>query len=375
MKKFFVLLILIFTIKSEKWLSEVNGHNISDYQNGYAGDPLAHFTDFYLCSERKYRVHFKDSDKNIWSEEFSACQPVGNGTEIDAISISGGLPYGSLIDKVWNKNVTKYDITDENGYVGKIGDYLDGIYIYGDEYYRSAYILSDSTNEKNESSRVVDYFFGIEYLNFTHEREIEISLNDKTKIKITVKLLYPYQLKYKGKIIYKALARDIIFDSSANIISKQLKNFFNRTIELDIDKIETRIKRGFSTKKIPFGDTFFNFKWEENLIEIETASKIQPGNKVDYHGYRGGFIIKIYLNDEDTNLLSTITKICQIIVQYSGKKILSSTKKLLSSVFKTFKNVGEVLNSIGEYSIVGEKVILIEIFSKILNIKGEEDDY
>ena len=382
MNKYFILLSLIFSTKPERWNKEVNGHNISDYENGYSGgttyDP---FSDFYLCSERKYRVHFKNSDKNNWSKEFSACQPVGNGSEIDAIAISGGLLYGGYTkygkNGNWSKNVTKYDIyDDENGYVGNIGIGLNGIYIYGDEYYRNAFLLTDCTNEKNVSYRIINNFFGVEYYNFTHESETEVSLKEETKIKMTVKLLYPYQLSFKGKIIFKSKDYNITSDNGKNIISNKLKMLLKNIIDFDFDKIEEIIKKGFSYRFMIFGDTFFNFKWRENLIEIEAAAKIDEVKtttiKRDYHGYRGGFIINIILDDENTSLLSKITKICRIIVRYSGIKIHSSVKKLLSSDFKSFKNVGEVLDSIGHFSIIAEKIIFLEIFSEIY-IPKEED--
>ena len=374
MKRLFILLILIYSTKSEKWLKEVNGHNPSDEENGYSGRYNNPFTDFYLCSERIYKVHYKNSDKNIWSENFTACQPVGNGSEIDAIAIDGGLQYGSQSNKIWNKNVIKFNISDKDGYVGEIGEELDAIYIYGDEYYRSGYSLSDSTNEKNVSYRIIENFFDIEYFNFSYVDETEVSLKEGTKLKLTVKLLSPYQLKFKGKITYKSLARDIIFDNSINIFSNNLKILLNKTIDFDFDKIEKKIIRGFSIRLISFGDVFFNFNWEEKLIEIEVASKIQTEDKVDYHGYRGGFIIKMYLNDQDDDLLSKVTQICRIIVQYSGVKIPSLLKKKLSSNFESFIDVGEVLNYIGDYSIIAEKVIFFEIFSRIY-IPKPEDDY
>jgi hypothetical protein len=374
MKRLFILLILIYSTKSEKWLKEVNGHNPSDEKNGYSGRYNNPFTDFYLCSERIYKVHYKNSDNNIWSENFTACQPVGNGSEIDAIAIDGGFLYGSQSNKKWNKNVTNYDISDKDGYVGNIGEELDAIFIYGDEYYRSGYSLSDSTNEKNVSYRIIENFFSVKYFNFSYVDETEVSLKEGTKLKLTVKLLSPYQLKFKGKITYKSLARDIIFDNSINIFSNNLKILLNKTIDFDFDKIEKKIIRGFSIRLISFGDVFFNFNWEEKLIEIEVASKIQTEDKVDYHGYRGGFIIKMYLNDQDDDLLSKVTQICKIIVQYSGVKIPSFLKKKLSSNFESFIDVGEVLNYIGDYSIIAEKVIFFEIFSRIY-IPKPEDDY
>ena len=376
MNKFFILLFLIFSTKSERWYKEVNGHDINDDENGYSGLNHDPFTDFYLCSERKYKAHFKNLG---WSEEFSACQPVGNGSEIDAIAIDGGLPYGGYSNGKWSKNVTKYDIDDdENGYVGSIGKGLNGIFIYGDEYYRNAFLYSDCTNEKNVSYRIINNFFGVEYSNFTHDNEIEVSLKENTKINITVKLLYPYQLSYKGKIIFKSKDYNVESDNGENIISNKLKMLLKNIIDFDFDKIEDIIKKGFSTRFMIFGDTFFNFKWRQNRIEIEAAAKIEEFKnntakvKPDYHGYRGGFIINIILDDKDTNLLSKITKICKIIVRYSGVKIQPSVKKLLSSDLKSFENVGEVIDSMGHFSIIAEKIIFLEIFSEIY-IPKEED--
>ena len=62
MREIISLLLLIFSIKCEDWYDEVNGHSKDDSDYGYAGSANNPFTDFYLCSERKYRAHFLDDD-------------------------------------------------------------------------------------------------------------------------------------------------------------------------------------------------------------------------------------------------------------------------------------------------------------------------
>ena len=80
--------------------------------------------DFYLCSERKYRVHYSDDDKYIWSEEFSACQPVGVCRKIDGLAINGGKPYACRTRDSWPDEFTfDYNISNSNGgFAGEIGD-------------------------------------------------------------------------------------------------------------------------------------------------------------------------------------------------------------------------------------------------------------
>ena len=121
MNKFFIVLILLFPIKSERWYSEVKGHNQSDPKSGFAGDDCQ-ITAFYLCSERKYRIHNLNGD---WSEEFTACQPAGEGKHIDGIAISGGLLYSSANSNENWKNASGYNISDsDDGYAGILDEQI-----------------------------------------------------------------------------------------------------------------------------------------------------------------------------------------------------------------------------------------------------------
>jgi hypothetical protein len=145
MREIISLLLLIFSIKCEDWYDEVNGHSKDDSDYGYAGSANNPFTDFYLCSERKYRAHFLDDDNDTWSEEFTACQPVGNGRYIDGIAINGGKGTSARVNLIWESPPKKeYDIFHPSGYSGTLGFPIQGLYTFGDENYRSGYKLHSS---------------------------------------------------------------------------------------------------------------------------------------------------------------------------------------------------------------------------------------
>ena len=90
------ILFLLLTSKCQNWWDEVNGHLIDDSNYGFAGSFGHLFTDFYLCSDRKYRVHYLN-DK--WSEEFTACQPAGNCENNAQEFISTFSCYSSVVLK------------------------------------------------------------------------------------------------------------------------------------------------------------------------------------------------------------------------------------------------------------------------------------
>ena len=367
MKNYIILLVLFNIIKTEVFYAEeVNGHNISDKSNGYSFFKNFILTDFYLCSERYYRVHYINDKKENWSREFTACQPVGNGQSIDGISISGGLEYGIRHElKKWKKGITKYNFSEEDGYAGEIGDEIDAIYIYGDEIYRAGQVNSDCTNENEVAKRLISVLFKKEYkyiYNFFYEKETYINLEKETKINVTVKLLKPFEINYKGKITYKNENYKLVDSNCNNTISTNLKKIINESINLDIIPVEKYIEENFTKRIISSGDIMINFNWTHNKIELEVGSKIN----VNYHGYRGGFRINFCLDDEDSNLLSRIKKICLIIFQYSGKKVPDEIKKLLSSPIG-YKDLEDILNSLGSFSIIAEKLIFYDILSCLVN--------
>lgn len=374
MKNFFILLFLINIIKSEVFFaSEVNGHDINDKINGYSSFKSFIMTDFYLCSERYYRVHYINESEENWSKEFTACQPVGNGQSIDGISISGGLEYGSRHElKYWITGKTKYNISDEkDGYTGQLKDEADAIYIYGDEYYRAGQVNSDCSHENEVARRLISAFFGEEYknkYNFLFEKETKISLEKETKINITLKLLKPYEINYKGKITYKTEDRNLINKNCNNLINENLKKILNDTINLDITPLEKFFDDCFSIRNVIYGDIMINFNWINKKIEIDLGSKIGT----NYHGYRGGFRINFYLDDEDNKVLSRIKKICLIIIQYSGTKVPNTIKEQLASDSTGFNKLEQIINSFGGFAIIAEQVIFFDILSGLVNMNQEK---
>ena len=130
-------------------------------------------------------------------------------------------------------------------------------------------------------------FFGKEYItkyNYLHEKETNISLKKDTKINITVRLLKPYEINFRGKLIYKTEFKSFVFKNSNNSINKNLNKILNDTINLDTIPIEKFIDESFSKRNVIYGDVMINFNWTFNKIEIDLGSKIS----VPYHGYRGG---------------------------------------------------------------------------------------
>ena len=161
MEKILIFLISIFSIKCDFWLEKVNGH--SKNKGEFSGIAEYKQSDFYLCSERKYKVHYVGEDNETWSKDFTACEPVGNGNYFDAISISGDQKYAAKADKIWGKEIIGYIDDNSNAYAGEINKDFQGIYIYGDEIYRSSVMPSFSTNENLVANRFVKYLFSKKY--------------------------------------------------------------------------------------------------------------------------------------------------------------------------------------------------------------------
>jgi hypothetical protein len=355
MKVYLILLALIISIKTEWWYPEINGHDQDNSRTGYAGFTDYPFTDFYLCSERKYRVHYLYGE---WSEEFTACEPAGDGRTIDAISISGGLEYeiSTLNDNVvkWYSGVTGYNISDYyNGYAGEFGKSVYMALIYGDEYYRSGLNKLDdiySSNEKKVAVRVIKNLFDRKY---NEEKEKQI-FNSKT-VNITVKLLNPKEIKLKGKMSMIIENREIIYSSYKNLLSDELNKFLEEAIYIDINKIRNYFEIQILTKGLLNGIVTINFNWLQNLIEIDFASKIAS----DYYSFRGGFRFNLDLNNDEI-LFSKINKIFIILFKRFGIKKTPQINELLSNL-DNFKKVDEIINYLGLYSNVAEEILFFTI--------------
>ena len=355
MKVYLILLALIISIKTELWYPEINGHDPENSKTGYAGYLERPFTDFYLCSERKYRVHYLYGE---WSEEFTACEPAGDGRTIDALSISGGLEYmvspSSTSDIRWYPVVTGYDISDNNnGYAGDMGKPVYMALVYGDEYYRNGLNKEGytySSNEKKVAGRVIYNLFDKKY---NEEKEKQI-FSSKT-FNITVKLLNPKQIKLKGKMTMIIENSAIIYSSYKNLLSDNLNKFLKEAIYSDIKTIRNYFEVQILKDGLLNGIVAINFNWLQNLIEIDFASKILS----DYYSFRGGFRFILNLNNDEI-LFSKIQKIFIILFKKFGIKKTPQINELLSNL-NNFKKVDEIINYLGLYSNVAEEILFFII--------------
>ena len=352
MYKIFIILVLIFDIKNEIWNPEVNGHDINDSTNGYT-KTIYPISDFYLCSERQYRVHFLDGN---WSKEFTACQPAGGDQQIDGIAISGELKYGGKISSGWLENSSGYNISDnENGYVGIFNKPLYAIFIFGDEYYRIACETYDSSHEKSVAGRVIKNLFDKIY------NKDEKDIYRDNNINITISFINIKDINYGGKITMKIENDEIIYKSYNNSISDSLNQILKEAINLDIKDIESIFENDLSKNGLHNGNIAINFNWAQNTIEIDICSKIMP----NYYSYRGGFRLSIYLKKEDF-VLSKINTIFKILFKNYGKKISPNINELLLN-FNSIKNIDDIIDHLDIFSNVAEEIIFFTILSSILN--------
>ena len=358
------LLSLFLAVKAEIWYKEISGHDPNDAQNGRLHVWHNYFTDFYLCSERKYKVHYLK--EKVWSKEFTACQPAGKGIFLDAISISGELNYSVKFDDAWQKEKNKYDINNSDGYAGKFGKEIDGFYTYGDELYNAAFNLGSSTNENEVAKRIIQNLFFIDDYSFNYDSETEIELEDNTNIRITVLLLDSSKIKLKGNLILKIEKGDKLYTNYKGLRTDNLNKHLNKTTKLNmyyIDLIEKFFEKNIKDTGLRYGIISINFEWSLNVIEIYINSKLYD----EFYAFRGVARINIYLKDEDLYLLSLVGAICKSLLKYYGKKIPKDIKELLSNL-DSFKKVEPILNLIDSYSIVTEEIIFYAILSTILDL-------
>ena len=147
---FYIILLIIKSIKSDSWFDAVNGYDTTDNDWGYAGGSKNPMIDFYLCSKRQYRVHFLGDDKNNWSQIYTNCDPVGNGRFIDGITISGEEQYmgRTYLSDNWQIAVIGFNISNEE-YVGDLNNPLACIAVDGEEYYRTAFYRENENEIKS----------------------------------------------------------------------------------------------------------------------------------------------------------------------------------------------------------------------------------
>ena len=186
-------------------------------------------------------------------------------------------------------------------------------------------------------------------------------------INVTVKLFNTSNLNlihFTGSIVFKISNNKFKQnDNTEKLLSNYLKKLLNEIVGLDIDFIDKRINSFFLnifSSAMHIGNVAINFYWLQNLIEIDVASKIET----NYHSYRGGYRIKLYLNDKDLNLLVKVQKICKTMIKYTGIKISESLKKNLL-YFNSFKIVDDVIKQLGAFSTLAEEILFYTIFAEI----------
>ena len=364
-KKIKILLFLLLSIKCQLWWGEVNGHEIDDSYNGFAGSHPHRFTDFYLCSDRKYKVHFLNDNISTWSEEFTACQPVGNCRQyIDGIAISGEEYYCARISpdepSDWLDETNEYNISNNNGYTGKIGQEINAIYIFGDDYYAAGYKINRScSNEKEIGKNIALKLFG-NNISVIYYNETEIYNN--TKILIKTQLLNINEINFKGTITITIENNIMIYADWGGLIGNNIKRLLEKIFNFKIDDIKSKIVTFFS-EYVPHGGISITLNWSKKRIEIDVSTKI----KFNFYGYRGGFRINIYIdkdNNENPDLLLKLKTICEYFLKYSGKKNIISITKLLSDC-NSFAELNSILNEFGIYSSMVEQVFILLILSSI----------
>jgi len=118
------------------WFSYVNGYNINDGNNGFAGDyniPVVALK----VKNAKYAVHEVGGSWITASND----EVAGRGKEIDGVAVQGGVEYRvHILGGSWLAPVHKYDLNDEDyGFAGILGKTIDAVAING-KTYASAYL-------------------------------------------------------------------------------------------------------------------------------------------------------------------------------------------------------------------------------------------
>ena len=358
------LIILFLSIECESWYSETNFCDPNELNKGYAGSPHVFMTDFYLCGEIKYRVHYINSD---WSKNFCCCQPVGNGDIIDKFEFNESDKYflirhhyNSTYHSKWNTKEREKE--EEDIFFNPI----DGIAIEGGDKYRFGYngdnkILNRSSFEGKVAERFINILFKYinETISYNYDKEIEI-INDKNNTKIAILFLEPSKINYNGDLIFKINYEKIEYAYRGGLIEENLKNILKEKINFDYNAIKKIIESSIN-ESIINGNIAINYYWNENKIEIDFASKINT----DFHSYRGGFRLIIYLKDNSA-YFKEIKYACKIFLKYYGKLDGMAIKNIISNI-KSFSDIEKVVKELGNYSVLLEEILLLLILKPLLN--------
>jgi hypothetical protein len=113
------------------WYPYVNGYNINDGNNGYAGEIGVPVVALRVKSG-KYAVHELGGSWITASDN----EVAGKGNSIDGVAVAGGVKYRvHVVGGGWLSPVNKYDLNDSDyGMAGIYGKIIDAIAIEGKTY-------------------------------------------------------------------------------------------------------------------------------------------------------------------------------------------------------------------------------------------------
>ena len=285
-----LVLFLSIPIKSEIWYDAVSGANVNDGKHGYAGSRGVALTHFYLCGNRRYRVHYLGDPRDQWTGQYWGCDPVGNGRPIDGISISGGKGYRvRLKNGGWKKMVYGYNINDYiHGMAGEYNKEIDAILVEGGDSYRAAYGPSTSLIEI-VASKISNNLFGVsKELNF--ERNLFIYENDK--VKVFGKLLHKIKVELEEGIIKLTIKENKVVKSDwSGLFPENVYKILKQMI--DVYKFQSNFESKITAGMVN-GDVSVKSFWKEKKIEINVGVKITP----DHWSYRAGVKYIIFMKDD-----------------------------------------------------------------------------
>lgn len=369
----FIALINIFKkIKTERWFDPVTGYNTYDFDNGFAGSSNEPAIDFYLCGERKYRVHFLDDPPSNWSQNFSNCDPVGNGRKIDGICIYTTKSYKVRLHNGnwWTRIIKGCNISNhKDGYTGKLGSPLSCIAINGGNPYRIASVIIGqnfiSSNPKNSSDRIIEKIFGKNVKNFAnYNEEYELDLSAETNnnnkfynFRAKIILINNTNLNLDGdgiKFIVHKKNINYSFWGGNEInknFNKQLKNIINFDINEERKKFEKII-----SNEIDYGIFIIHTFYKEKKIQIDIGIKIMP----DVEGFRGGIRINLILIN-NIEFINIIKKIIELISRYINTRgtILDELKS-----FNSIEQLDKIIRLIAPFDIILNQIIFLYLLHK-----------
>jgi hypothetical protein len=326
-----LVLFLLIIIKSETWYGAVTGADTNDGKNGYAGSRGKALTHFYLCGNRRYRVHYRGFPRDRWSGEFSDCDPVGFGLSIDGIAISGGKGYRvRLKNGDWLPMVYGYNIYDHNnGMAGKLGREIDAILVTGGDSYRFGYGPSTSHIE-NVASKISQNLFGVTK-DFNFENNLGILENNK--VMVFGKLVHKIDAELQEGIIKLTINENNVVKADwQGLLPEKVNNFLNQII--DVYNIRTSFESKFSAGLVN-GDVTVKIFWLEKKIEINVGSKITK----DHWTYRGGVKYTIIMKDDHDDYQ-------KFAKRYKVNNLHDFSWQKIKDFLDNFKNVNSVSNNI-----------------------------